>query len=88
MKKYLALSLSDVVFIMLMNVKMPTIVVGILIFMSRVNFMLSSKKFYNLGARSHLGNIWEKENINPQAIVYKTDLYIWDNFWKGNPQFF
>ena len=39
-KKYLDLSLSEDVFIMLMNVKMPTIV-GILIFMSRLNFMLS-----------------------------------------------
>ena len=33
-------SLSDVVFIMLINVKMPTIV-GILTFMSRINFVLS-----------------------------------------------
>ena len=39
-KKYLALSLSDVVLIMLINVKMPTIV-GILTFMSRINFALS-----------------------------------------------
>ena len=39
MKKFHALSLSDVVFIMLINVKMPTIV-GILIFMSRINFVL------------------------------------------------
>ena len=31
---------SDVVFIMLINVKMPTIV-GILTFISRINFMLS-----------------------------------------------
>ena len=37
---YAALSLSDVVFIMLKNVKMPTIV-GILTFMSRINFVLS-----------------------------------------------
>ena len=35
-----ALSLSDVVFIMLINVKMPTIF-GILTFMSRINYMLS-----------------------------------------------
>ena len=35
-----ALSLSDIVFILLINVKMPTIV-GILIFMSRINFVLS-----------------------------------------------
>ena len=40
MKKFLALSLSDVVFIMLVNVKMPTIV-DILTFMSRINFELS-----------------------------------------------
>ena len=40
MKKALAISLSDVVFIMLINVKMPTIV-GILTSMSRVNLMLS-----------------------------------------------
>ena len=39
-KKSLASSLSDVVFIMLINVKMPTIV-GILTFMSRINFVLS-----------------------------------------------
>ena len=37
-KKFLALSLSDVVFIMLINVKMPT-VVGILTFISRINFV-------------------------------------------------
>ena len=40
MKKFLALGFSDVVFIMLINVKMPTIV-GILTFMSRINFVLS-----------------------------------------------
>ena len=34
------LSLSDVVFIMQINVKMPTIV-GILTLMSRINFVLS-----------------------------------------------
>ena len=39
-KKFLALSLSDVVFIMLINVKMPT-TVGILTFMSRINFEFS-----------------------------------------------
>ena len=37
MKKFQALSLSDVVFIMLINVK----IVGILTFMSRINFELS-----------------------------------------------
>ena len=40
MKMFLALSLSDVVFSMLINVKMRTIV-GILTFMSRINVMLS-----------------------------------------------
>ena len=40
MKEFLAFSLSDVVFIMLINVKMPTIVV-ILTFMSRIHFVLS-----------------------------------------------
>ena len=38
--KCLALSLSGVVFIMLINVKMP-LIVGILTFMSRINFVLS-----------------------------------------------
>ena len=44
MKKFLVLSLSDVVFIMLINVKMPKIV-GILTFMSRINFVLSRLNF-------------------------------------------
>ena len=39
MKKFLALSLSDVLFIMLINVKMP--IVSILTFMRRINFVLS-----------------------------------------------
>ena len=38
-KIFLAFRLSDVVFIMLLNVKMPTIV-GILTFMSMINFVL------------------------------------------------
>ena len=41
MKTFLALSLSDVGFIMLIYVKMPTIIVGILTFMSRIKFVLS-----------------------------------------------
>ena len=58
MKKFLALSLSDVVFIMLINVKMPTIV-GILAYMSRINFVLSKlswawKRFNNLWASYHI----------------------------------
>ena len=46
-------NLSDVVFIMLINVKMPTIV-GILTFLSMINFVLSyvehEKSFITLGA--------------------------------------
>ena len=40
-KKFLALSLSGVVFIMLINVKTPTFV-GVLIFMSRINLSVKS----------------------------------------------
>ena len=40
MKTFPALSLSDVVFIMLINVRMPTIV-GILTIINRINFVLS-----------------------------------------------
>ena len=40
MKNFRALIRLDIVFIMLINVKMPT-VVGILTFMGRINFMLS-----------------------------------------------
>ena len=64
MKKFFAIDVSDVVFIILfMNVKMPTFV-GILTFMSRVNFMLSRVKhgksfFYNLRASSsHMETDW------------------------------
>ena len=55
-KNFLALKLSDV-FILLINVKMPSIV-GILTFMSRINSMLilfeleEFIKFHNLKARS------------------------------------
>ena len=63
MKKFIAFSLLDVVFIMLINVKMPTIG-GILTFMSRINFVLSwlswaCKKFYNLRAR-----VLKKKKVN------------------------
>ena len=40
MEKFIALSLSDDVFILLIQFKMPTIV-GILTFMSRMNFAFS-----------------------------------------------
>ena len=49
---FLALELSDVVFILPINVKMPTIV-GILTFMSMINFMPNllehGKSFINSG---------------------------------------
>ena len=51
-KHFLAQQLSDAVFILLINFKMPTIV-GILIFMSRIDSCsaeLSMKKVCNLGA--------------------------------------
>ena len=40
-KIFLALKLSNDVFILLINVKMPTIIVGISTFSSRINFKLS-----------------------------------------------
>ena len=50
---FLAFKLSDVVFVMLINFKMPTIV-DILIFRRRINFVISciehGKKLYNLMA--------------------------------------
>ena len=50
MKKFIALSLSDVVFTMLINLKMP-LIVGILTFMSRILCSAAEhEKFYNLGA--------------------------------------
>ena len=57
MKKLFAISLSDVVFIMLIVVKMPTFV-GILTFMSRINFVLSQvehgKSFITTGSADFL----------------------------------
>ena len=69
MKTFLSFKLSIAVFIMLMNVKMPTIV-GILSIMSMIPFMLSAeheKKFYNLGPRVRLKNT---------AMQVKIFLYI------------
>ena len=56
-KKFIALSLAYVVFIMLINVKMPTIV-GILTLMSRIHFVLSGfeheKSFITSGPGSKI----------------------------------
>ena len=53
MKQFLALNLSDDVFIMLIDAEMLTII-DILTFLSRINFVLNQveyeKKFYNFGA--------------------------------------
>ena len=52
---FLASKFSDVVFIMLINVKMPTIV-GILTFMSMINYMpnvVEHENVYTLGTLSH-----------------------------------
>ena len=46
--RLLALDLSDIVFIMLINVKMPTIV-GILTFMSRIHSCSAGKSFITSG---------------------------------------
>ena len=74
MKKLLALSLSDVVFIMLMNVKMPTIV-GILTFMSRINFVLSQveheKSFITWGLTSR-----QECTIKNQYCYFSTKTYV------------
>ena len=75
MNKFLALSLSEVAFIMLINVKMPAIV-GILTFISMINFVLSwvehGKKFYNLGAWAPNEN-WDQSGRQPIQIKVFTD---------------
>ena len=58
---FFCLKQSNVVFILLINVKMPTIV-GILTFMSRINFKLSwgeHEKFHNHKAMKQV-TLWEK----------------------------
>ena len=68
--EFLGLNQQSLSFIMLIDVKMPTIV-GILTFMNRMNFMLSwveiEKKFYNLGARNSCNqNRSRPENQNEE----------------------
>ena len=57
MKKCIALSPSGVVLIMLINVKMPMIV-GILTFMSRINFMLRSVEYEKSFMTSGPGSVF------------------------------
>ena len=69
-KIFLALILSDVVFILLINDKMPT-TVGILTFMSKIDFMLSElsmKKFYNFWARNVLIKNNNKGPVSPITL--------------------
>ena len=61
MNNSLALSLSDVVFSMLISVIM-TISVGILTFMSRINFVLSSVEHEKSFITSGQGNVTITEN--------------------------
>ena len=67
-KKFLALSLSDVGFIMLMNVKMPTIV-GILTLMSRINFMLSGIEYENSFITSAPDYLITLVNVNAPVVA-------------------
>ena len=66
-RKCLTLSLSDVVFIMLINVKMPTIV-GILTFMSRINFVLSWLSMKKSLITSGLTTL-EANSLNPDQTA-------------------
>ena len=77
MKKYLAFSLSDVVFIKLINVKMPTFV-GILTFMSRINIVLNwveHKKFYNLGASKIILNMHAQLSSLARSLNFWLSLF-------------
>ena len=72
-KKFLALSLSDVVFIMLINGKMPTIA-GIFTFMSKINFV-SEKSFITSGPG--LWQIaWFNKCQNNFAFLFETDTIL------------
>ena len=77
---FLALCLADVI-IMLINVKMPTIV-GILTFMSRINFVVSLswvwKKFFNLmlDARKPVFGVCDHIRLNPDCSATETSLDI------------
>ena len=61
MKIFLAFKLSDLIFIMLINVKMPTIV-SILTFLNMINFILSRVE--------HSLEVLKYGNASPQMYVY------------------
>ena len=78
MKKFLSLSLSDVVFIMLINVKMPTIV-GLLTFISRIIFVLClveyEQSFITSGpglAESHL----QQTDLSSAHVLHLRCFYL------------
>ena len=69
----LLIKLSDVVFIMLTNVKMPTMV-GILTFMSMINFMLSWVEHDKSFITSRPDNI--RIQWNGKAVLMTTLLHL------------
>ena len=71
-KKFLSLSLSDVVLIMLINVKMP-LIVGILTYWSRINCLLSWVENENSFITSGLG-IWSG---SPCLQVSSITIFFW-----------
>ena len=78
---FLASCLSDIAFIMLINIKMPTIV-GFLTFMSRINFVLSlveyKKSFITLGPgflRLLLYCSWSLVGLQCVTVVLFTFTY-------------
>ena len=73
LKKFLALRISDVVFIMLINDKMPTIV-GILSFMSRINFALSSVEPGKSFITSGPGLTCDSRNLKSQVFLRRISV--------------
>ena len=98
MKKFIALSLSDVVFTMIINVKMPTIVC-ILTFMGRVNFVLSWVKHETGCITSRPGPLvkhWKLQThfhclcyaqVTHSRITSPIILRIKSHGWPGNANF-
>ena len=90
MKKFLAFSLSDVVFIMLINVnvKMPAIV-GIFTFMRRINFVLSGveheKSFIISGPDfSHIVALYNVTiHYSPKKVNNALFVFQWWTFSTG-----
>ena len=75
-KKFFAFSLSDIVFIMLINVNMPTIV-GILTFMSRMNFVLSRVKHKNSFITSE-PELWMAQSSRDKFDKLRDSSWIFD----------